>query len=312
MVRLLEQWKTDNSNSDATGWARLGMSEVLDALIERNQEATPKGILAIESSFPNEAIILASKLPADRATPLLMSWYEKRHGNGQLEHPRIAAMMLSKSPPQGFAASVLGESQEQLSVEVTLPGHGYGFGGTANACGDSGGDAPREGWPPLSLYFLEENVSRKGSFPLIGAGGDQITYNRVSLGGGYGSCFIPQPLTAETRFHLLAEMLGIGPVEMPWKVQQQTNIIWKNDKQYVSELREAISQEEAKLRVTAKGLHAKGLLTAAEADSVRPRLLVSVSDQRGMAAGSLPQLKVGDSRTSFTFVPTQGSPPQVR
>lgn len=302
MVHLLEQGKEGDSNSDSAASARLGISEVLDALIVRNQVATPLAILSIAPFFPNDAMILASKLPAEKATPLLLRWYEDRRTDKQSRSARIAAMFLSKSPPPGFAASILAETEVQLSVEVTLSG-GYGSGGSVGSCGDGGGGAPREGWPPLFYYLIEENGSRPEALTLVAAGGDRITYSRVSVTTGWGSCFDLYPLTAETRLHLLAEMLGIKPAEMLWKVHQQASITWVNDDQYLHELHDAIAQEEAMLHSTVAALRAKGLLTAAEVNSVRTRLGVSVRDDRGIIGAPLPHLQVSDARTFISYLP---------
>lgn len=310
MVKLLEEWRPGESGSDSAAWARLGISYVLDALIVRNRQVTTQAVLAINTAFPTEALILISKLPPSEATPLLLNRYEERKTDKNSTYPRIAAMLLSKNPPPGFAASIVAETEVKLDVEITLPDRGsFGGGGGSMVCGDGGAAAPRPGWPPLFLYQIEENSSQANALTLVSAGGDRVTYNRLSASDGWGSCLFPQPLTPETRFHLVAAMLSMAPKEMPWQPRQSTTIAWRSDEQYLLELQDVIAKQETGFETTARALLNKQLLTDDEAKTVRPRLNVSVLDDR---YPELPHLRATNARTAITYKlrttdPTAGS-----
>lgn len=297
MARILEEWRPGDPGSDSAGWSRLGISYVLDALIVRNQRVTPRAIIAITSAFPTESLILLSKLPAGDSTPLLLDRYEERKKDGNSSSPRIAAMLLSKNPPPGFAASILAEMEVNLDVEVVLQG-GFGTGGGVSSCGDGGGGAPRVGWPPFFFYITEENSSRADAQTLVSAGGDRISYSRIPESVGWGSCFFPQRLTPETRLHLLAEMLGIRADRMSFQTRENETIVWRDDGQYLRELHDVIAKEERQFDRMATALRERHLLTAEEAEKVRPTLRVTVMDVR---YPELPHLKATDARTSITY-----------
>jgi hypothetical protein len=304
MIQLVENWIPPKQDQGTLERPRIdAMSEVLDALIVRKETVFPEGLSAIAPTFPRQAAILASRLPNAEATPLLLTWYDRRNSKEGAAIPRIAAMILSKAPPPGFAASVLTESDEEFEVMVENEqdigfGHGFGFG---NTCGDGFGISPPHGWPPLFDYSLEENAPRPHDSVLVKAGGDQITYRRINLSEGSGSCFYPRPLLADTRHHLLAEMLKITEKKMPWQVQQNTWIFWKSREQFTSELKGLVAAEETKFHATAESLYAKSFLTRSEADSVRPRLAVTVIDARKQTSPPLPQLEFSDPRTTITY-----------
>jgi len=106
------------------------ISEILDALIVHNRKLSPGTLSRLVAAFPAQAAILVSRLPLAESTPLLLQWYSQRK-IGDPALPRIAAMLLSKQPPPGFAASVLADAEQKLNVTVLSPnpnGMGRGFG----------------------------------------------------------------------------------------------------------------------------------------------------------------------------------------
>lgn len=299
LVRLVQDWKPSNSKAVASWWTDPGMASVLDSLIVRDRQVPPDALIAITESFPTEAMILVAKLPSAEARPLLLNWYDKRKTEKNSAYPRIAAMLLSQDPPPGFAGSLLDEMEVNLEVGVTLPGHGFVRGvGSSASCGDSGGAAPKTGWPPLFFYQIEENAPRTNGKTLVSAGGDRITYERLSVSAGWGSCFYPRGLMPETRFHLLAQMLGIPPDNVPWQPKESANVVWKDNGQYLFDLQKTIAAEEARIKSTVLDLRGKGFLTAQEAETVRPHLSLTVTDAR---YPGLPHLKATDARTSISY-----------
>jgi hypothetical protein len=313
MVRLLEQWQPGFPHSDAAAWSRLGISYVLDSLISLNRRVTLRAVATVRSSFPTEAIILVAKMPEVEAGPLLLDWYRERSTNSNSAYPRIAAMMLSKSPPPGFAASVLNELTVNLEINVVSPNHGFGGSGASMSCGDGGAGAPRQGWPPQFVYVLEENSPSAGEVKLVDAGGDLITYRRISSSAGWGSCFGPRQLTSDPRFDLIAEMLGKAPREIAWQPHQSTPLVWKSDEQYLHDSREIIAGQESRFRSTVLVLRAKGYLGKSE--SARPQLKVAISDHRETVNSPLPHLALNDAGILESYSRNDSNPamqPQMR
>jgi hypothetical protein len=252
------------------------MLEILDALIERNTAVSADTLSYLWSVFPVQSAILASRLPAADTTSLLMQWYY----NGR-ENPhrlsRVAAMLLAKSPPPGFAASILTDSEELLSIMVVSNEHEFGGSGSmSSGCSDGGSSTKEIGWPELFSYQLEENDSSRADLVLVEAGGDRITWQRLPGDHGWGSCYGVRPLSAETRHHLLSEMLGVPDSAMPWPTRQNVTIVWRSKDQFQQDLGAAIEAEDAKLQQTVQAFQSSSLITPQEATTVIPRLTISI------------------------------------
>ena len=301
MQELVEQWKAPEDAADPEALAQSdAMAEVLDALIQRGKTVSAEGLQVIAETFPTQAEILAARLPIDEATPLLENWYGKRGDDKYFTHARIAAMLLAKAPPPGFAATVLAEAEEQYFISVYDPGTGGGFGGSASCCGAA---LPRRksDWPPLYQYRLRENGTEPNEPLVVEAGGDRVTYQCKEVGEGSGSCGGLRPLDNQTRHALLAEMLGIKKNAMPWKPWQRDSIEWEGQSVFETELREIVDGEEARLQSTVDDLYAEGLLAFEEAGSVRPKLVVHIDDQRADRSLPLPKLEGLDARTPIAM-----------
>jgi hypothetical protein len=301
MAELLEQWTpADNQDADA-GAQNDAMADVLDALIVRHGRASVEGLTAIASSFPDQAAILESRLPIKEATPVLLAWYEKRNSDAHLL-PRIAAMLLSKAPPPGFAASVLAEFEERVRVTVVSGDYGVGYGGSySTSCGDGFGRGIPPGWPPLFSYGVEENKAATHDPVLVRAGGDTITYHRIDQHTGWGTCFDPHPLNASTRAHLFVEMLGKDAKSTSWAVDKNDNIPWEGSDHFLHALQGLIDEEEGNLHGLAEDLFMHNDLSRDEADSVRPRLTVTIFDDRAAGSPPLPKLEPSDARTTLVY-----------
>ena len=96
-------------------------------------------------------------------------------------------------------------------------------------------------------------------------------------------------------------MLGADGNKIPWAVARQASITWENDGQFLRELEAQVTQEETQMNATVEALHAREVFTRDEADSVRPRLVVTVLDDRKAGSPPLPKMDVRDPRTVLTF-----------
>lgn len=313
MSQLAERW-TPPSSPNWT-YEQDEMSEVLYALIEQNATVSAKALSAIAPSFPNQALILAARLPLSKVTPLLEKWYYAGENNkikdskkdlndwNRSELARVSAMMLSKAPPPGFAASILARSEEHFYIFVTNEkGPWMGGGGGIGSCGDGGGGRPPDGWPPLFFYDIEENKPKTRDPLLVAAGGDRITWRTISISTGWGSCFGVHSLDDENRYHLLAALLGRSENQLAWKLRDQTTIYWESNPKYLLDLQSVVHSEEAKFEVTIGALRKKRLLTTEDAGVIRPELLITISDHRKPPVPPLPQPIHLDPRTRIVAI----------
>lgn len=326
MEQMVAQWNPPQGYSIAAQDQCEAMAEILHALILKKEKVPPEVISSVASSFPDYAIILASRLPRYEAIPLYQSWYEgkgrfpgtiirfdgENHwrtagGNGRML-ARVAAMMLSRKPPSGFAASILADSVERLVVSVRSDEAAadpcrLGCSQPKQCPGDAENGPPRAGWPPLFQYEVEENYPQPDSDSLlVAAGGDRITFRRAPANWKLASCWAPLSLNAETRHRLLAQMLGVDEGHMPWQAEKVIALRWENREKFLLELGSQVNFEEAQFRATVQMLFAKGLLTRAEADGTRPKLQIVVLDDRinsQLPNPELPRLTFRDPRTSY-------------
>jgi hypothetical protein len=302
MSELAERWMPPEISQESDPSLRLqidAMADVLDALIVCKRVVSPAAPAAVSFSFPVQSAILASRLPLSESTPLLLSWY----GNRSTERPdtlaRIAAMMLSKMPPPGFASSIVAESEMRLEIDVVSVG-GVGSASGGGTCGDAVGAPATPDWPSVISYTIEENNPHTTGSLLIEAGGDRITYTR-NPPGGWGSCFIPAPLAADKRWRLVAEMLGGGESALAPTIDESASIVWKDREEFLRDISNQVNREEERFRTIVHELLAKEFLTVSEASALRPKIIVKVVDQRSSTSEPLPALKLADPNTVIEY-----------
>ena len=323
LIALAEHWDPAQRRryDDDDGYD--AMTVVLDALIQRNIHVSPAAVLAVEDAFPSQALILTERMNKEDAVPILLSLYQAGRSAHRATHDpnddnrritaRIAAMILARDHPDEIAASILADSLEQLAVSVSdaessAPDHCLVDCDAPPPCQAETEDEPQTGWPPVFQYTLEENdpvMERKSGF-LIYAGGDTITWRRVQAEVHQDFCYSPAPLTPVTRHRLLAEMLHVRDVDIPWGPQMNLTLPWRSDDQFLRDLGSRVRAEEERLQSTGRALYAKGLLTRSQLETSRPRLAVVVFDDRQFddrqtavpEKSTLPVLPTHDPRTT--------------
>lgn len=317
LIDLAERWdpaqRLRHGNSDPFD----AMTVVLDALIQRRATPSPAAVLAISHAFPDQALILASRLPPSDSEAILRRWYQEGRatrralsepdGPDRLLRARVAAMLLARDHPDEVAASILADSREQLAVSVIDPGSEgvdrcFFDCDPALQCLPEIADYAQTGWPPVFTYALEENdpYSERRNGILVYAGGDTITWRRVQAEVHQDNCFVPRPLSPVTRHRLLAEMLRVRLTSIPWGPQMNLPLRWTADESFARDLSKQVTAEEARLRSTVKAFFDKGLLTRTQLETIRPRLSVLLFDDRRPvfpARAALPVLAFHDPHT---------------
>jgi hypothetical protein len=317
LVDLAERWNPRRlDEQQGRDWYD-SMSVVLDALIQRQANASSAAIQALASTYPDQALILLARLDPSEAEPILLSWFRagrvspreapETENQSRKLLARIGAMFLARDHPEDIAANVLEDSLVQLVVSVP----DFGSDGIDRCllacrarpqCAKETEGEGRTGWPPVFRYILEENeteIQQKNGF-LIYAGGDTITWHRAEAQVDHDHCDAPAPLGPETRHHLLAEMLKVRDSGIPWASQMNLTLPWITDQQYLSDLQMQITAEEDQLRSTMQVFFSKGLVTKSQLETIRPRLSVLIFDDRAKASPR-PELPLPGSQDSRTW-----------
>jgi hypothetical protein len=317
LVDLAEHWDPAQRHRRENTDSYDAMTVVLDALIQRQATPSPAAVLAVAHAFPDQALLLASRLQPEDGEPILQRWYQEGHrldrphferdGESRLLLSRVAAMFLARDYPDVAAASLLADTRAELLVSVTdpaSPGVDRCFFecDPPLPCRPETVDYVQNGWPPVFTYALEENdpyIERRSGI-LIYAGGDTVTWRRVPRQVHLDDCFIPRPLTPVTRYRLLADMLHVRITAIPWAPQMNLTLPWTGDEHFLHDLSEQVHAEEALLRSTVQAFFDKGLLTRTQLETIRPRLSVELFDDRqtqGKPRAKLPIPAVQDERT---------------
>ena len=316
--KMVERWDPAQRHVVENEDTYDAMTVILDVLIQRNQVVSPAGIMAIADAFPDQALILVTRLPTDDAEPILLSWYQAGARARNKSSPqdfgiqqmkaRVAAMILSATRPAEIAASLVADSEERLAVSVPSSG-AEGIDRCLMqcepkpACAPETTDEPRMGWPPIHRYVIEEDAPwPEDAAPLlVEAGGNRITYRRVPAEVGLDACYFPEPLGPLTRHRLLAEMLQVSDESMPWSAQMNLTLPWMDDREFLLRLTDQIHSGETRLRATVSALFQKGFLTKSQMAATRPRFTVLIFDDRQPvqpAHTALPLMPAQDSRTT--------------
>lgn len=265
-------------SADRDNPAAWATTAILDALIQRDIRLPTSTIRVIEQDFPSQAVILISRLSLPDAKGNLDSW--STGWGGARKYPilaRIATMILANQPDPALVARVLADSEEELTIQVHLEGHGTGYGATTS-CGDSVGRSLPAGWPPIYTYRLIERMSGVNPIPIVDLDGDRIVAYRADVFGGWGSCTGEEvePLDAVTRHRLIAHWLGIADRSMPWQANESESITWHDQADYEKQLGSMVDAHLRKLRTTADALQHLGLLQEDPAAKATPRLNLKV------------------------------------
>lgn len=308
LVIRVEHWEAPPKDAPDRGRQFKAMNAMLDAVIQQNASLSADGVLAISDLFPAQAAILTNRLEEQDRLRVLTNWYGERSApdsdpwsdQSRRTLARVAAMMLVKHPPPGFAAAVVNEAEVHLQTTIHNPGD-LTFGvGNSSCCGIFGVPDTDTDLPPVFMYQLGEYPLPVDDLILVSAGGATVSYRRSKWVGG-SACSQVRPLDGETRLELIAEMLGVSVNDVGWKAKEYLDVSVETGRELGGKIQQLVAAQEAKLNQTVQTLAQRGVLSEEEAQRSRPRLEISLHDQRSVRAPELPRFVPADARTTITL-----------
>jgi hypothetical protein len=291
------------------------MLGVLDAIVQMDGTIPPEEAAILYPTFPVQALIfLARGRPA--ASRVLLNIFEEQTrrkpavpagaplvADGLAEDAQevdawlTAGHLLMNIKPAGFAAAVFADLAVNAQVRVVDDGSGGRLGGGIGSSCSGGGLPSWPGWPPVGNY----RFAGPGSVVLAN-GADPSFYERV-VGGALPSdneraCGWRRSRDLVSE-HFLATLAGEPVGDSTVRASVKRTITWKDDEQYLKDLRAFIDLQQDAIDTLGAKLMAAGLLSAEERRLVRPSLQVWISDERTKTLSSLPTLQNAETNVKI-------------
>lgn len=249
---------------------------VLDALIRGGSDAKVEYLTlnALSRVYPIQAFLLLDRLPKDEQLSMLREWFRSsRLGTQYPQLARLAALRLAQwpVPVPGFAARILVEAEEQLTIQVWAAGVSGMRGGTG-ACGDSLGFPLEPGWPEVYIPVAEDGAQSPTDVSLIALAGEHVDYRWIQENGGWGSCTGFRGLDQRTRQHILEYWLQKSYPTLEFQASRDVSLHFTTALAFHRDLARTIEHEQANFSAIAQVLVHKGLLTREESTWARPQL----------------------------------------
>lgn len=284
-IARLPDWLHQSSLITDYGYApnrvdRRAYAAVLDAIIRGDQHAEVDilDLQEVARTFPSQAFLLVDRLPTDKQLAILKEWFSLADlGITASGTAHLAAMRLAQwpTPVPGFAARILTQSEEQLTIflqskQTRLFGVGTG------ACGDSIARQPVPTWPVVYLPLIEEGPNSLAGQSLIALDDDRVSYRWVEENSPGGSCAGLTGLDQIARHRILAHWLNGRENALSWQTETSATIVWTNRKAYEAEFSHIVNRQEEAFCATERALARLGLLSGVEAKYARPKLTLRV------------------------------------
>ena len=255
------------------------VQSLLDALIQLQQPVAPSAALALQQTWPNEALILLVQ-NAQAAQQQLLFLLDTR-----LTDPEWLAVTnsLLALKAAGFAAKLMRETRFTLALSVVDPGAGFGGGAGGGVFGGRlrpDGPVP-DGFPPVGVYGLL--LKAVPGDTLLAAGAHPVYYRRtvtapgqpVSPGGDGG--FTDH---LGCRLEHLSTLSGLPLDTVHSAVEGTAQIQWRTFDAFVLDRDAAIDAQTEAVQRLAAALQSTGALSGPEASSLAIRIRIRVDDHR--------------------------------
>jgi hypothetical protein len=266
------------------------MLGVLDTLIQFGAPVPVADAQRLYPEFPVQSLILLSRSQED-TTPALLAIFqiEQRWPAAWL----AAGNMLLQRRAAGFGAAVVARMTVHAQVVVLDPNAGWGGGGSSHCCGPGPLREAKVGWPPLGAYeFAGCGDSLQPGATVLAAGIDPAYYERQATDSyqvvlSSCGCYVDRDLV---RQHYLSTLLRElpEPASLPAHVSQ--TLYWHGPETYLSDLAAFVGVEQRQFADVARRLAGFGMLSDAEAATLRTRLQIHVLDARFSRDTPLPAL----------------------
>lgn len=291
-----KSWDLDHLNAvGALLDAVIQMNGALSAdVIQRAMDGDRYGYLE------TPLILLLLRLPATEAKPV----WEKVIFTGDIGGgaARVAADVLSRNPPPGFAARLVGSLEEFGQVTVADPDVKWGRANSPwGGLGCSGLNAPNTDWPKIGAYALLDTPTKSGSALLID-GIDPIyvtrlvvtidQFSQVHRCSSYGLTEFTR-LTEERRLRIVGRLLDGSAGQMPLNLRPDLTIEFRNVKTYRAQVDAFVQKQLAQFASVTQQLAQRGLMTDDEYRTTTLHLQIAISDLRKLRNPPLPTLDYG-------------------
>jgi hypothetical protein len=266
----------------------------LDSLIQLDARLPAEDLMPIYERFPDAVTILLAKAPKENQQALLAIARKVNPQETNRPYWLAPCNLLAETEAKEFAAYLLREMTINLLITVTdnagiggSDGRGFSVG-----CGFGSYPVP-EDFPPLTLYVLSDQA--KAGSVVIAPGpttifyereaGQTEPYRRISAGRSHNSWDKNEYLLG-----YFAALLKTPVAGLPVTNNASRWLEWKTSshyKQMVAIFRSELERGYAELKGR---LIERELLTTAESEGLKPKIIMRVNDYRGDKRIKLPDI----------------------
>jgi hypothetical protein len=275
------------------------MLVVLDALIEmgKEKEVPVEQSKKLYSEFTFQSLILLIHSNDDaRLSVLLDVFRTERFAAAWL----AAGNVLVEKPQPGFAADLLAKHTRHLAIRVIDSKSGVGPGFGQGCCGDAIAKQ-KTGWPKVGRYNLTMTPDQTQlKQVLLSPGQHPVYYQRYESpyfsGGGSCDCAINENRDAY-RAEYLKQLLT--PNRKKDMDTSPVTIHWRSASDLQTRVDLTIQQQRDAFSRVVADLANSGLLTLEESAELKPRMEVTLIDNRTDQSTALPKITSADPLVTF-------------
>jgi len=280
-----------NPNQPAPEWENaLVHHAVLDSLIRLGVSAPSDSLMPLYERFPYETLIVLARSPSENGEALLSIAEQPRR-----EVCWVAACnLLAETKAPGFAAFLLKSVKIKIEIAVSDGGsRGYGTGGGSSSAIGCGVSQVTDGFPPTARYQLIQNPERDAV--VVAPGRHPVFYKRQVTEPGvtnqrWMSDADHSVQRDRYRLEYLAALFDQSVSELGLRERYSNSIAWSGTQRYkveVISLRELVTGNFERLK---KQSIERNLLAEAEAEALKPNLIITVMDLRENKTPPLPEI----------------------
>ena len=264
---------------------------VLDSLIRLGINAPSDSLMPLYERFPDETLIILARSPAENSDALLSIADQPRRDVCWV----AACNLLAETKAPGFAAFLLKSVKIKIEIAVSDGGSGgIGTGGPSCAMGGAVSQVT-DGFPPTARYQLIQKPERDAV--VVAPGLHPVYYKRQEIEPGIKNqnwMSVAEHSVKRDLYCLeyLAALFGQSVSELGLRETYYKSIAWSGTQHYkveVISLRELVIGNFERLK---KQCIERDLLSDAEAEALRPNLIITVMDMRKNKTPPLPEISV--------------------